>query len=1018
MIRVLLSILLLAFSWHLSAAQSGQVSETRPAEYMIYQYPDISLVVKIEAPETEFDAKIYGPENALIKSSGVPSSRNGPLYQLIEAVDNPRQLMIKITPGRPVERSRISLELIQLPNRDWSSAAFAQAYKLFSHGTEEVHSNDSTTWSMKTYTLRNAARAFESLGWEEMRLWSEFYAAHLVLHKLNDVLMALELVQDVQSSARKIGFEEIELAALILQGEALQRAGDSTTGKVAYQRYEQLHDVLDQVVILADRLDLASEKALALFNNGLAYQQQGQMDEAVSQFQAALDVSLSTNNSDLTNEIRSTAAVVYESQGSTAGAIQLLEDISSDLKSDAGQEFTDNLFEKGRILNDTYRYEEAVVELGQALSVQQADAASTAWGATGLALAWSYFSLGEMEKARNLTLDSIPRTELEANRSALIEAYDNLARIHRQREQFSQMTQYREKQGELLTSDQSRVRFLFESGIDAWKKDGSSSSSAEDLMAQSARLAAAAGQVLGGHRAALYQCLLKLEKGGRGACTAASIRRPFDALANSGIPWVALDASLVKARILYRQGQPGEALAQLEGLVNDLLFFRQKLPGVLGAWYWLTKGEIFQQYLEAASAGSSGKQTLVALDRVRLVDSPGTKAGTSAEQEEPLRALLARRESATGPETSGLAERANAQWRDRRRGFSPLIRPLNAGSLESLLSGLARDEVILSYYFGSSAAYALVGSRKGVSMNRLDKSVTISGQLYRLWQNLEDRTGGLVPYLDAVGKSLLQPVSDSLTRTIYMLPAGPLNGFPFDALRLDGAFLAEKHRVINLMNLAGASRSGSVLARDFGDSVFLAGNPRTGQDLFSYDMQVSAEVTAVTDAFVGPGLNIVQGVALKKDEFQDQRFAGAGLLHLAIPGTLDLAIPDYSMLLMSRTSEESIMDDLHPADIRGLDFNASLVVLSRTSVTARALSGFDSNLGFVSDFLLNGARNVVVSLRSGDDSETAVFMADFYRELQSSENVAEALFRSKVRLMLSTNSENFMSWAGFQLYIR
>ena len=92
---------------------------------------------------------------------------------------------------------------------------------LFSHGTEEVHSNDPTTWAMKTYTLRNAARAFESLGWEEMRLWSEFYAAHLVLHKLNDVLMAIELVQDVQSSARKSGFEEIELAALILRGRGI-----------------------------------------------------------------------------------------------------------------------------------------------------------------------------------------------------------------------------------------------------------------------------------------------------------------------------------------------------------------------------------------------------------------------------------------------------------------------------------------------------------------------------------------------------------------------------------------------------------------------------------------------------------------------------------------------------------------------------------------------------------------------------------------------------------------------------
>jgi CHAT domain-containing protein/tetratricopeptide (TPR) repeat protein len=1012
--RALLTILLLLFSWHLYAVQPGQVSDARPAEYMIYQYPNVSLVVKIEAPETEMDSKIYGPENALIKSSGIPGSRVGPLYQFIDAVDKPRQLMIKITPGRPVERSRISMELIQLPERDWSSATFAKAYNLFSSGTEEAHSNDSTTWSMKVYTLRNSARAFGNLGWEEMQLWSEFYAAHLVLHKLNDVLMAMELVQAVRGAARRAGFEEIELASLILEGEALQRAGKSTMGKVGYQRYEQLHTVLDQVVILADKLNLPSEKARALFSDGLAYQQQEQMTEAVGKFQSALDVALTTPNSDLTNEIRGTAASAYESQGSTAGAIELLEDIGNDLQSDAGQEFTDNLFEKGRILNNTYRYREASIELDQALSLQKINAAAGSWGATGLALARSYYSLGELEKARKLMLDAIPRTELHAHRSALIEAYDSLARIHRVRGQFDQMAGYREKQAELLVSQESRVSFLFESGIDAWKRGGSRTSNASDLMAQSARLAKASGMALAAYRAAIYECLLRIEKSGRGACTAASVRQPYDALVNSGIPWIALDAGLVKARILLSEGQPGGALSLLEGLVDDLLFFRQELPGVLGAWYWLTKGDVFQQYLEAAASGSNGKGTLVALDRVRLTE--GIVAST--EQEEQLRALLARREFASGAEASELGRSANAEWRNRRREFSPLIRPLDNEGLESLLSGLARDETILSYYFSGSAAYALLGSRKGVSMNRLGDSRTISGQLDRLQQNLDDRTGGLVPYLDALGKTLLQPLSKSLTQNIYLLPAGPLNGFPFDALRLDGAFLAEQHRVVNLMSLAGTSGLGSELAPGFRDTVFLAGNPQAAQALFSYDMQVSEEISAVRDAFVGPGLNIIQGVALQKDEFKDPRFAAAGLIHLAIPGTLDLATPDYSMLLMSRASAESVTDNLHPGDIRELDFQASLVVLSRTSVTARAQSGFDSNLGFVSDFLVNGASNVVFSLRSGNDSETAVFMADFYRQLDSSQSVSEALSRSKARLMKSTDSENFMSWAGFQLFIR
>ena len=1014
MTRALLTFLLLVSSFSAFAAQPGQISGSRPAEFMVYQYPNVALVIKIEAAETEFDAEIFGPERALLKSSGVPLSRIGPLYQFVESVDKPRQLMIKITPSRPVDRSRVNMELIQLPDRDWKSASFGQAYKLLSHGTEKVHSNDSTTWSMKIYTLRESARAFAGLGWEEMKLWSEFYAAHLVLHKLNDVLMAMELVSQLQDSARRAGYEEIELASLVLEAEALQLSGEHAKGEVAFQRYEQLHAVLDQVVILADQMNLPSEKARALFNDGLAYEQQGRMDDAVRRFQAALDVALTTGNTELTNEIRGTAAAAYESQGSTMGAIELLEDIGGDLESETGQEFTDNLFEKGRLLNSTYRYREAAAELDLALSIQQADAATGSWGPTGLALAWSYFSMGEMEKARVLITESIPRTELATDRAALIRAYDMLAGIHRHRQEFEQLARYRGKQEELLQTGSDLAHFEFETAIDAWKKDGAQSSRATKLMMEGSRLAAASGELLAKHRADMHLCLFKLENQGQGACSTAATNRSFDALSTAGIPWLALEANGVRARILHLEGRQGEALSLLGNLVDDLLFFSQELPGILGSWYWLNKDEIFKHYLEVAAAGSIGEQTLIALDRVRLVDRPES----DREAEESLRALLARRESAGGEASMQLATQANAQWRSQRAGFSPATTPINSRSLDDVLNGLPGGAIFLTYYFSESAVYALVGNRRGVSMKRLGGFRKLSGQLDRLQRSLADSGEDLLPYLDALGQSLVEPLADSLAPRIFFLPSGPLKGMPLDAMRLDGRFLAERHQVVNMDSLAGASPSAPVIAPGFREKVFLAGNPQTGQDLFSYDIQVSAEINTVTDAFVGPGLNIVQGVALQRDEFQDPRFFEAGLIHLAIPGTLDLASPEHSMLLMSRTSEESAIDNLLPADIRGLVFSASLVVLSRTTVSSLSQSGFDSRLGFVSDFLRNGARNVVVSLRSRDDSETALFMADFYRELESSKNVAEALSRSKVNLMKSVDPGNFMSWAGFQLYIR
>ena len=167
-------------------AQSGEVSADRPAEYMIYQYADISFVVKIDAEQAEFGSVVSGPDGAFIKDSGISGRRIGPVFQYLEADGKPRQLMIKVFPERPLERSDIKLELIQLSANDRNSQGLARAYKLLSHGMERIHADDTATWTSRIYSLRSAARAFAGLGMEEMRQWSEYYAAHLVLHQLGD----------------------------------------------------------------------------------------------------------------------------------------------------------------------------------------------------------------------------------------------------------------------------------------------------------------------------------------------------------------------------------------------------------------------------------------------------------------------------------------------------------------------------------------------------------------------------------------------------------------------------------------------------------------------------------------------------------------------------------------------------------------------------------------------------------------------------------------------------------------
>jgi CHAT domain-containing protein len=200
--------------------------------------------------------------------------------------------------------------------------------------------------------------------------------------------------------------------------------------------------------------------------------------------------------------------------------------------------------------------------------------------------------------------------------------------------------------------------------------------------------------------------------------------------------------------------------------------------------------------------------------------------------------------------------------------------------------------------------------------------------------------------------------------------------------------------------------------------VFLAGDPQSSRELFSYDVRVSPEISAVTDRFVGPGLHIVQGLALTADEFQEASFTSAGLIHLAMPGTIDLAIPDQSKLLLSRAGEESKVKYLSPAEIRKLRFQAGLVFLSLTNATGGGASKFSSRIGFVSDFLDTGVKNVVASLWVGKDGDSTAFATEFYDHLEASHDVAEAFRMTRKKHLKTGNETNFRSWAGFQLFMR
>jgi len=417
----------------------------------------------------------------------------------------------------------------------------------------------------------------------------------------------------------------------------------------------------------------------------------------------------------------------------------------------------------------------------------------------------------------------------------------------------------------------------------------------------------------------------------------------------------ALEREFLKARSLTGKGRGAEAAGVLEQLIDRVLFLRQSLPGVLGAWYIERHEDLIGDYLSLQQG--NGMQSLLALSKIRYsTKPPELKADTDA-----LRAQLVQRENAEpGESIARLNSNIDQQMNTLRMQFRNEFSFLSETGLRTHLNSLGDGEAVLTYHLTNSAAYLWLARNGKVQQRKLANP----RKLYTL---LQDSAGGnslpagvaFVSLMDDLGKQLLSPVMDRLPQTIYVVPAGLLSGFPLDALRLRNQYLLERHSVVNLLSFPSNLNPSASLKSPGSQDVFLAGDPQDFVGSYATRIESSSELKTVADIFIGPGLHIIQGAALLADEFQSEHFKQAKLVHLTMPGVIDLGDATHSSLQLSEPIRGLGRTLLRPADIRGLHMNNNLVYLSATRATGFPHSAAAYQLGIVSDLLQAGGDAVI-----------------------------------------------------------
>jgi len=941
-------------------------------EYFVPQTAEEAVVIRVGAYEAEFVSRLATEEGEVLAESGIPDARMLPLFQYVQESDSPRQIDIEVLATQATNRTDFELELTKLNVRDERTADIATAYRLLSVGLEVLPDDYAQAWPVKIQTLMQAGRGFDDLGMREMRLWCSVYAGHLILHKMRDYQTAIDWARELLALPRIERFETIQFAATKIRSSAMLAAGQGASGDDPVN--SPLQKALAETAALAHSLDYRFEEALALEAAGVDLKQRGAYAPALQKLEEALAIADAIAAADLATAIREHVVEVHEVMGDNEASGGVLQDIESHLVETGEQEeLALNLLRQGQLFLDGYRYDSAIQVLSRAIELEQSSLTRVE---AELALGTALNQAGRIDEAllrlyraaRNPESGDFrqPATVLD-----LATALDQIAGIHRQQGDFEQMDAIRSAQRAYLKSDAERAQWAYQAAIDRAERSGPRADVTAESFAAAYRQAKASGQDVWAALALLQLCAI-LQTAGRSdlRCSAGATRDAFNLAISRGSPRQVAEGSRLFPRLLELNGEQGKAFQVADDQVESLL---ESGPASLGAWYWQWREPLFDQYLRLAIAREGGgapdaSGSLLALARARAVER-GAGAAKPAPDEASLRAFLA---------------------------------------------NLPPDAAVLSYYLGRDSAYAWVAGDSSVQRFGIARPGRIRARCAELRAVIQSSSWAEFDALAAdLGEALLGPVADALPGSVYLVIQGGLLGIPIDGLRLDDEPLAAGRQVINLDFFPGEPGFERQLQTAAPARVFLAGDPGDWSGEYVSRLETSGEMIAVTERFVGPGLNAVQGVALLLDEFTEGPYGLADLIHLSIPGIVDLSAAHASSLYLSEAVRGQGRQKLDASSLGQIPIRANLVFFSHSEFTGTG-TGVDSDLGFISSALGAGADAVIASLWPVEAETRERFVAGFYDRLLNDSNAARALALTKSDTLRAVGGHD---WASFQLFL-
>jgi len=1011
------------------------ISQETPLLFRLKQRAGRPMLIKAWGYEVEFELTTTDPETQESHSTRTPYIRLGPQFQLVEKIDVDTEIQVTLTPINFTKNAHISVETYELSEADQASRRQIEAYRLISSALESTQSEDKELWLKKVEELNEAGQILHDLKQDETRMWIQSYEYYFTYFPLYQYDEAIAKSRKLEKEANRQGLADIELLALQIQGQALVERNSGDTEEVASRKRLEALSIFDRAISIANRKDYGFERAWTLLNKGASFFYAGNQPRALEVSYRAEMLAKELSDHYLLTMAQANIVNVYIEFGEIDGAIDALTKIVGSISVEDDLSLAARIYTDIAMLHSKlYEFPQAIDLSSYALKIFTLLGDEESLGRTRLQLASTYFEIGNTKSALELLGLALVDLSTANYGTGLYVSHKLLANIYRHLGKFEEMSQHRDQQLRYLSTDFERASFSFESAKDLVAQEQISDSRLWFTKAQ--QLAATTRRENLRKISSLYICLIEpLHESHDDRCLANSQNLTLAGIESISNIRMRFEGLYLWAQIRLKAGAQNEAFAVLDTLVKDIRFYRTSLPGVLGAWFWENNKDIFETYVKVAAdrqadATAGAYESLKAIQTVKGISFPAYKRNAADQKNHveyeaarTIRTLIANLESGKSQlNDEELSDQLNKIILSTSDSSTGPGREASHSWLQVGLANLPENSALLTIYIFGDETYVWIASRQEVILRKLARHSDINSILVKVKENIRlQGSASIQPELESLGRSLLQPVIAQLPKTIFFLPLGEFNGFPLEALKVNGQYLIEHHQVINVRSLdflKSASNSGFLEAGT--SKIFITGN-QPFNDVSIMDLPgVSGELANIAKIFSESDTFIAIGDNLTTDAFYSSKIKAADIIHIASHAVLDINYPELSRIYLNPpSSDKSTPNDsiLVPSDIRAGHFNADLVFLSACQTSGYNQFAFDSNLGFVSEFINSGSQAVIASLWPISDSDTTSIVNSFYSLLKLDANVINSLTKVKRVYINSNPSGRVATWAAFQLYL-